>query len=363
MIKEASSIITNQNNLSDKSKKKLETLYADVVAVRKMGKLENAIGPDYYRVFRGLFNTPSSIIGMVLLLLFILIAVFAPFIVPPRGGNRDPYNIPRDGFSSIPKPMMSEWKKQTPGTVPGWYKAVFKRDEWVHVMGTTSGGYDILYGIVWGTRTAFKSGITIVALTLSIGVIIGSIAAYFGGKVDNVIMRIVDVFMTLPFLLAALILAAVLIPRMGRSNVPAIIALTAFGWMGYARLIRGDILSVKERDYVLAARVIGVKDSKILMRHIIPNAIFPTLVIASMDIGGLVLSFAALSFLGVGAEVGYADWGQIISFARDWISTLSTYWFMVVFPGLALTLFVLAWNLIGDAVRDILDPRLRNSFE
>ena len=230
-------------------------------------------------------------------------------------------------------------------------------------MGTTSGGYDILYGIVWGTRTAFKSGITIVALTLSIGVIIGSIAAYFGGKVDNVIMRIVDVFMTLPFLLAALILAAVLIPRMGRSNVPAIIALTAFGWMGYARLIRGDILSVKERDYVLAARVIGVKDSKILMRHIIPNAIFPTLVIASMDIGGLVLSFAALSFLGVGAEVGYVDWGQIISFARDWISTLSTYWFMVVFPGLALTLFVLAWNLIGDAVRDILDPRLRNSFE
>ena len=359
---DAGIISTKQDKLNDASKAKLETLYADVIATRKMGKLERAIGPEYYRVIRGLFNTPSSIAGMILLFLYILVAVFAPFIIPPRGGNRDPYNIPRDGFSSIPKPMMSEWEKQTPESVPGWYKAMFKREEWVHLMGTTSGGDDIFYGIVWGTRTAFRSGLIITFLTLFIGVIIGSVAAYYGGKIDNVIMRIVDVFMTLPFLLAALILAAVLIPRMGRSNMPAIIALTVFGWMTYARLIRGDILSVKERDYVLAARVIGVKDSTILFRHILPNAVFPTLVIASMDIGGLVLSFAALSFLGVGVEVGYADWGQIISFARDWISTLSDYWFMVVFPGLALMLFVLAWNLIGDAVRDVLDPRLRGSL-
>lgn len=255
--------------------------------------------------------------------------------------------------------MMSPWEKQTLEYVPGWYKLVFKRDQWVHVLGTTSGQYDIFYGIVWGTRTAFNTGLIITFSTLIIGVIIGSIAAYYGGKVDDIIMRIVDIFMTLPFLLAALILAAVLIPRIGRSNMPAIIALTVFGWMSYARLIRGDILSIKERDYVLAARVIGVKDSTILMRHIIPNAIFPTLVIASMDIGGLVLSFAALSFLGVGAETGYADWGQIISFSRDWISSLADYWFMVVWPGLALMLFVLSWNLIGDAVRDVLDPRMR----
>ncbi|MDO9545396.1 MAG: ABC transporter permease [Pelolinea sp.] len=362
MKKVTGTISATQKNLSDESKEKLETLYADVVATRKMGKLERFIGPEFYRVIRGLFNTPASIVGMILLFLFVLVAVFAPFIIPSRGGTRDPYQIPRDGFSSIPKPMMSDWVKQTPESVPGWYKIVFHKDEWVHLMGTTSGGYDIFYGIVWGTRTAFSSGLIIVLLTLSIGVIVGSIAAYYGGQVDNVIMRIVDIFMTLPFLLAALILAAVLIPRIGRSNVPAIIALTVFGWMGYARLIRGDILAVKERDYVLAARVIGVKDPTILFRHIIPNAIFPTLVIASMDIGGLVLSFAALSFLGVGAEVGYADWGQIISFARDWISTLSEYWFMVVFPGMALMLFVLAWNLIGDAVRDVLDPRLRGSI-
>lgn len=351
--------IKNKNKLSDQSQKMLEGLYADVVATRKIGWLERTIGPETYRIVRGLFRTPASIIGMLLLGLFVFVAVFAPMIIPSRGGTRDPYEIPRDGFSSIPKGIMSEWERQTPERVPGWYKAVFKRDEWVHIMGTTSGGYDIFYGVVWGTRTAFRSGLIITFLTVLIGVFFGSVAAYYGGKVDNIIMRVVDIFMTLPFLLAALILAAVLIPRIGRSNTPSIIALTAFGWMSYARLIRGDILSVKERDYVLAARVIGVKNSAILFRHIIPNAIFPTLIYASMDIGGVVLYFAALSFLGVGAELGYADWGQILSFARDWISTLADYWYMVVFPGLALMFFVLAWNLIGDAVRDLMDPRMR----
>jgi peptide/nickel transport system permease protein len=173
----------------------------------------------------------------------------------------------------------------------------------------------------------------------------------------------VDIFMTLPFILAALILAAVLMPVIGRSVVPTMIALIVFGWMGYSRLIRGDILSVKERDYILAARVVGVKDSRILFKHIIPNAIFPTLVIASMDIGSYVLNFAALSFLGIGAELGYSDWGQMLSFARDFITALSTYWYIVVYPGLALVFFCLGWNLLGDAVRDILDPRLRKAQE
>ena len=166
---------------------------------------------------------------------------------------------------------MSEWERQTPEYVPGWYKAVFKRDEWVHIMGTTAGGYDIFYGVIWGTRTAIRSGLIITFLSLLIGVVVGSVAAYYGGKVDDVIMRIVDIFMTLPFLLAALILAAVLIPKIGRSNLPAIIALAVFGWMSYARLIRGDILSVKERDYVLAARVIGVKNTRYFVQTYHPE--------------------------------------------------------------------------------------------
>jgi peptide/nickel transport system permease protein len=153
----------------------------------------------------------------------------------------------------------------------------------------------------------------------------------------------------------------VLTPRLGRSVLPAVIALVAFGWMGYSRLVRGDILSVRERDYVLAAKVIGVKDSRILLKHILPNAIFPTLVVASLDVGGYVLSFAALSFLGIGTEVGYADWGQLLSFARSWINNLSDYWYIVVWPGMALVFFVLGWNLVGDALRDVLDPKMRGA--
>jgi peptide/nickel transport system permease protein len=133
----------------------------------------------------------------------------------------------------------------------------------------------------------------------------------------------------------------------------------AFGWMTYARIIRGDILSVRERDYIMAARVIGVKDRRIIFRHIIPNAIYPTMILASLNIGADVISFAALSFLGIGTEVGYADWGQLIAFARNWIPSLATYWHIVVFPGLALALFTLGWNLVGDALRDIMDPRMR----
>jgi peptide/nickel transport system permease protein len=129
--------------------------------------------------------------------------------------------------------------------------------------------------------------------------------------------------------------------------------------MGYSRIIRGDILSIKERDYIMAARVIGVKDSRILFRHIIPNAIFPTLVLASLGIGDVVLSFAALSFLGIGTDIGYADWGQVLSFARNWITSLNTYWYIIVWPGITLVLFVMGWNLVGDALRDVLDPRMR----
>jgi peptide/nickel transport system permease protein len=131
--------------------------------------------------------------------------------------------------------------------------------------------------------------------------------------------------------------------------------------MTYARVIRGNILAVREFDYALAARTIGASDMRILFRHLLPNAVFPVLVIASMNIGSYVLTFAALSFLGLGAQRGYADWGQMISFARNWVPSLNTYWWILIIPGLAIVLFVLAWNLVGDALRDILDPRLTGS--
>ena len=154
-------------------------------------------------------------------------------------------------------------------------------------------------------------------------------------------------------------LSAILTPVLGRGLFPPMFALMFFGWTAVARLLRSDILSVRQREYVLAAKVIGVRDTRIMTRHVLPNAIFPTLVWASMRVGSYVITFAALSFLGIGAEVGYADWGQLLSFARDWITQLAEYWYIITFPGVTLVLFVLAWNLVGDALRDVLDPRLQ----
>jgi peptide/nickel transport system permease protein len=323
---------------------------------RKITWLERFLGPDNYRIVKGLFKTPASIIGFVLILIFILVAVFAPVIAPPVGN--DPMKIPRDGFSGEPKGPGAEWKRNVP-EIPFWYTTLTGNEEWVHLLGTAQGQYDIFYGIIWGTRTAFKTGIIVVVATVLIGVILGSIAAYYGGWVDNLIMRITDIFMTLPYIMMALIFSSVLTPILGRSLLPPLIAMITFSWMGYARIIRSDILSIKERDFVLAARASGVKNGRILFKHILPNAIFPTLVLASLGIGDVVLGFAALSFLGIGTEIGYADWGQVLSFARNWITVLNRYWFIVVYPGLTLTLFVMGWNLVGDAMRDVLDPRMR----
>lgn len=332
------------------------TLLREAFSDRKIGRLERFLGPENYRILKGLLRTPASIMGFTLIGIFVFVAIFAPLIIPPVG--HDPYKMPRDGFSSEPKGIGSEWKRNVPD-VPFWYKALTGKDKWVHLLGTAQGQYDIFYGIIWGTRTAFRTGFIVVIATFLIGVILGSIAAYYGGIVDNILMRIVDIFMTLPFILMALILAAVLTPVIGRSLIPSMTAIIAFSWMVYARVIRGDILSVKERDYVLAARVVGVRNYRILFRDILPNAIFPTLVLASLAIGDVVLSFAALSFLGIGTQVGYADWGQILSFARNWITSLNDYWYIVVFPGFTLVLFVMGWNLVGDALRDVLDPRMR----
>jgi peptide/nickel transport system permease protein len=290
------------------------------------------------QILKRLFTNPLSLTGIILILFFTAVAIFAPVIAPPPPRARDPYDMPRYGYSSVPQPPSS--------------KAIF---------GTAEGQYDIFYGVVWGTRTAFKAGLIVTSATVLIGLTLGTLAAFYGGRIDNVLMRIVEVFQAFPFLLAAITMAAVLQPKLGKGIWTPMVALIAFGWTSYARLIRGDVLSVREREYVLAARVAGTSDFRIMLRHILPNAIFPTMVVASMDIGTYVLSFAALSFLGVGVQWGYSDWGQIISFARNWIPVLSDYWHIIVFPGAAITLFVLAWNLVGDAFRDILDPRMRGA--
>jgi len=326
-------------------------------AMRQRGWLERTIGPEWYRLIYGIIKNPLSLIGLAITMLFILTAALAPVLAPPVGPTYDPYLIPRDGYAQEPKPPGTVWNREPP-PVPGWYQAITGKDYWVHLLGTTSGQFDIFYGVIWGTRIALFVGVLITAMTVTLGIIIGAISAYYTGWLDDVLMRITEIFMAFPFLLAALTLSAILVPIFGRGVWPAIIALITFGWMTFARLIRGEILTAKERDYVMAARVVGVRDFRTITKHIMPNAIYPILIMGSMRVGDYVLSFATLSFLGVGTEIGYADWGQIVSFSRDWILSLDVYWYIIVYPGVALLLFGLGWNLIGDALRDILDPRL-----
>jgi peptide/nickel transport system permease protein len=189
--------------------------------------------------------------------------------------------------------------------------------------------------------------------------VVGSAAGYFGGIVDEAIMRIVDIFMALPLL----ILAMAIVTALGRSLDNIMKSLIIVGWPIYARTIRGSILTIREEDFVKAAQAQGAGTFRIIFKHILPNAIYPLLILASLDIGAMVLTAAALSFLGLGAQEGYADWGQMISLARNYIvgpqGQPLLYWYVVTIPGLFILFFVLGWNLLGDALRDIFDPKVR----
>jgi peptide/nickel transport system permease protein len=288
--------------------------------------------------FYQLRRNPLSIAGITIIIIFAIIAILAPVIAPPPEGHRDIYQIPRSGYSPTPNPPSEE-----------------------HPFGTTEGQYDIFYGVIWGTRSAFKVGLIVIGSVLVIGITLGSIAGYFGGIVDEIIMRITDIFLAFP----PLILAMAITVGLGPSLVSVMYALIIVSWPSYTRLIRGDILAVREEEYVEATRGIGSSHARVIIRHILPNAIYPTLIMASLDIGAVVLSAAALSFLGLGAPEGYADWGQMVQFARNWIvgppGNPLAYWYTVTIPGLFILFFVLGWNLLGDAFRDILDPRLGKS--
>ncbi|MEM1665951.1 MAG: ABC transporter permease [Nitrososphaerota archaeon] len=213
--------------------------------------------------------------------------------------------------------------------------------------------------MIWGTRTAYRIGVLVVAVSALIGIIVGSLAGYYKGVVDEVLMRLTDIILAFP----GLILAMALVVAFGPGLDSITLALILVGWPTYARLIRGEFLRITSEDFVEAAKAIGCSDFRIIVRHVLPNAVFPLLIVASLDIGAIVITAAALSFLGLGAPEGYADWGQLISLSRNWITGTSgnpfAYWHVYVIPGLFLFLFVMGWNLLGDAFRDVLDPMIR----
>jgi len=280
-------------------------------------------------------KSPLSVVGISILVFFGAIAVLAPVLSPPEPGG-DPYMIPRVGFAFEPTPPSAQ-----------------------HIFGTAEGQYDIYYGVIWGTRTAFRIGVIVVAGILAISLVVGTLAGFYGGIIDELLMRFTDIVWAFPGLILAMAFVVAFGP--GLDNV--MIALILVSWSSYARVIRSEILRVKQEDYVEAAKAVGCSDLRVMLRHIIPNSIYPIVIMASLDIGAIVLSAAALSFLGLGAPMGYADWGQMISFSRNWIMGRPgqpyIYWFTYWIPGVFIFTFVLGWNLLGDAFRDIMDPTLR----
>ena len=227
-----------------------------------------------------------------------------------------------------------------------------------HFLGTDNYGRDLMSRIFNGARYTLLAAFISVLIGLALGAPLGVISGFFGKMTDLMLMRTMDILLAFP----PLILAMAIVSAIGPSLKSVMIALTAVWWPSYARLIRGDILQVREEDYIEAARGLGASSGRVIMRHALPNAIYPTLIMASLDIGAVVLSAAALSFLGLGAPEGYADWGQLTSFARNWIvgplGDPLRYWYAVTIPGVFILFFVLGWNLLGDAFRDIFDPRL-----
>ena len=288
-----------------------------------------------------------SIVGATIVACYAVLALACPWIAPaghPSQGG-DPYMMPKFGILVTPQP---------PGSIVRGNYALF---------GTTAWQYDIYYGCVWGARSAFRVGLLVVVPSLLVGLIFGMSAGYFGGYLDELFMRITDVIMAFPSLILNMALIVTLVP-LGVQRLDAVLlSFVLVGWTSYARVIRGEILRTKNEDYVEAAKSVGCSDLRVIVKHILPNSIYPVLIMTSLDIGTTVLGVAALTFIGLGAPEGYADWGQLIAYSRNFIygkpDNPFGYWYTFVIPGLFISLFTLGWNLLGDAFRDILDPTIR----
>ncbi len=220
-------------------------------------------------------------------------------------------------------------------------------------LGTDDLGRDVLVRILYGARISLLVGFVAVGIATSIGILLGAVAGYYGRWIDSLIMRFVDIMLCFPAFFLILAVIAFLKPSIW--NIMIIIGLTS--WMGVARLVRAEFLSLRERDFVLAAQAIGAKDARIIFRHILPNAISPILVSATLGVAGAILTESALSFLGIGVQPPTPSWGNMLIAGKQ---TLGTAWWLSVFPGLAILITVLGYNLLGEGIRDAMDPRIKD---
>ena len=282
---------------------------------------------EWMRLLVRLVRRRTALFGMIVVAAVILAAVFAPLVSP---------------FDPLAQDIGQRLKE------PGWQDAGGR----VHLLGTDHLGRDILSRIIHGSRIALLVGLSAVAISGVLGMAIGLVAGYFRGKVDDVLMRLADVQLAFPFILLAIAVIGVLGPNL--RNIIIVIGVSS--WVVYARVVRGEVLSIREREFVQAAIALGSRDGRILVRHVLPNAFTPWLVVATLDMARVIVIESALSFLGLGVQPPTPTWGGMLADGRVYLSTA---WWLATFPGLAILITVLGINLFGDGLRDTLDPRLK----
>ncbi|MGO8762175.1 MAG: oligopeptide ABC transporter permease [Desulfobaccales bacterium] len=262
-----------------------------------------------------------AMIGLGLVLGLFLVSIFAPWLAP-----YDPNSINLKEVLMPPSPA--------------------------HYLGTDTLGRDVLSRIIFGSRVSLKVGFVAVGLATLIGLFVGALAGYYGGWVDQGLMRLVDLMLCFPAFFLILAVIAVLEPSIW--NIMVVIGLT--GWMGVARLVRAEFLSLREREFVTAARALGASDTRLILRHMLPNALAPVMVSATLGVAGAILTESALSFLGLGVQPPTPSWGNILTAGKD---NIEIAWWLSVFPGLAILVTVMSYNLLGEGIREAIDPRLK----
>jgi len=267
-------------------------------------------------------RSPPFVIGFVLFCGVLVLAAFAPLIAP-----QDPIAI--NVRERLAPPSRT------------------------HLFGTDDFGRDIFSRVVWGSQLAVRLGTLSVLVALSGGIVLGLVAGYYRGWVDQLVSRVFDLIFAFPYVLFAIAIVAILGPSLDN----LIVALGLFGWAGYGRLIRGSVLSARERDYVLAARAVGARDRRIMAHHILPNVIAPVIILSATRFSAALLAGSGLSFIGLGVPIPQPEWGAIMATGRDYIGSA---WWIMAFPGGLIFIAVLGVNLMGDGFRDVLDPRLRD---
>ena len=278
------------------------------------------------RLWRKFTRNPIGVVGGIILLAVIMGAVLADYVAPHEPNKQR---------------LMARFKP------PFWAEG----GSMTYVFGTDNVGRDIWSRIIHGSRISLIVGISAVGVSMLIGVTLGLASGFWGGRIDATIMALVDIMLAFPQLILAFAMVAVLGPGIG--NIILVLGLT--GWERYARVVRAEVLALREREFVQAARAVGVSNLKIVFGHIMPNTFSSVIVMATLQTAQAILAEAALSFLGLGTGRTYPSWGQMISLGRDYISIA---WWLSTFPGLAILLTVLAINLVGDRIRDVLDPRV-----